>query len=181
MKKTMAVLLLGASLCGIAAGARADDAAPVQKAVTIKLGVFIPGNGNIKDAFGKTWFSAGADYAFNKQGTGQSIMPLAYVDYAGASRHGLQCRLCRRRGRRARVRLPPGASTIAPYFGAGVGAYFIHGSGNGGSTNDTRLGGKVNIGVEFQQMYLLEANYTYAGKVSGTTVDGFGIQAGVRF
>ncbi len=182
MKKTMAVILLGASLAGIAAGARADDAAPVVKPVTIKLGVFLPSNGNIKDALGKTWFSAGADYAFNKQGTGQSVMPLAYVDYAGASRHGLKGDFV---GVGAGVRgyaSAPGASTTAPYFGAGVGAYFIHASANGGgSTNTTRFGGKINVGVEFQQMYLLEANYTYAGKVSGTTVDGFGIQAGVRF
>ena len=49
------------------------------------------------------------------------------------------------------------------------------------STNDTRFGGKVNLGIEFQQMYLVEANYTYAGKVSGTTVDGFNLEAGVRF
>ena len=181
MKKTMAVILLGTTLCGIAAGARADDAEPVQKPITIKLGIFLPSNGDIKNAIGKTWFSAGADYAFNKQGAGQSLMPLAYVDYAGRSSHGINADFA---GVGAGLRgygSPPGTSTMAPYFGAGVGAYFIHASGGGNSTNDTRFGGKINIGVEFQQTYLLEANYTYAGKVSGTTVDGFNIQAGLRF
>ena len=177
----MAFILLGASLCGVTSAARADDAAPVQKPVTIKLGVFLPSNGNLKNAVGKTWFSAGADYAFNKQGGGQSVMPLAYVDYAGKSSHGLNVNYTAVGLGVRGYGSPPGTSTTAPYFGVGVGAYFIHASGGGDTTNDTRLGGKVNLGIEFQQMYLLEANYTYAGKVSGVTADGFNIQAGLRF
>ncbi len=181
MTKTMAVLLLGAALGGVAAGARADDAAPVVKPITIKLGVFLPSDGNLKSAVGKTWFSAGADYAFNKQGAGQSVMPLAYVDYAGKSSHGLNVDYV---GVGIGVRgygSAPGTGTTTPYFGAGVGPYFLHGSGGGSSTNETRLGGKVAVGVELQQTFLLEANYTYAGKVSGVTVDGVNFQAGVRF
>lgn len=161
MKKTMAVILLGTTLSGISVGAQAQDtAAPVQKPISIKLGVFLPSNGNIKAALGKTWFSAGAEYAFNKQGNTQNIMPLAYVDYAGAKKNGIDANFI---GVGPGVRYytsPPGTSTTTPYLGAGVGAYFIHASGGGDSTNNTRFGGKVNIGIEFQQMYLLEANYT---------------------
>lgn len=180
MKKTMIVGALGALLCA-AAGAQAQTAEPVQKPITIKLGVFLPSNGDVKDVLGKTWFSAGADYAFNKQGDTQNVMPLAYVDYAGSNKNGVKANFI---GVGAGVRYytsPPGTSSTTPYVGAGVGAYFIHASGGGDSTNNTRIGGKINLGVEFQQMYLVEANYTYAGKVSGTTLDGFGIQAGVRF
>ena len=101
----------------------------MQKPVTIKLGVFLPSNGNFKDALGKTWFSAGVDYAFNKQGDTQNMMPLAYVDYAGANKHGLKANYV---GVGPGIRYytsPPGTSTTTPYVGAGIGAYFIHASG----------------------------------------------------
>ena len=185
MKKTVAVSLLGVSLCGalgVGASAQTTDAAPVTKPIAIKLGVFLPSNGDVKNAIGKTWFSAGAEYAFSKIGDQQNLLPLAYVDYAGKSGHGINADYVGV-GPGARYYFSaPGASTsVTPYVGAGIGAYFLHASGNGDSVNKTKFGFRVNAGVEFQQMYLLEVNYTNAGSESGTRFDGVNIQAGVRF
>ena len=176
--KTMAVWLAGATLCAAGSAARAQATEPVQKPTTIKLGVFLPTNANLKNGIGKTWFSAGADYAFNKQGAGQGLMPLAYVDYAGKSSSGVTVNYV---GIGPGVRYytsPPGTSSLTPYLGAGVGAYFIHATT---ISNKTRVGFKVNAGLEFNQSYLLEVNYTNAGSVVGTRVDGINVQAGLRF
>ncbi len=184
MTKTMAAGLLGLALCGLAgagAQAQAPDAAPVTKPITIKLGAFFPSNGAVKTVVGKTWFGAGADYAFSKVGDQQNLMPLAYVDYAGKSGNGLTVRYI---GVGPGVRYylsAPAAGTTTPYVGAGLGAYFLHASGGGASYNKTKFGFKINAGVEFQQMYLLEANYTNAGSESGTRLDGFNLQVGARF
>jgi len=184
MTKMTAAGLLSLALCGLAgAGAQAQgtDAAPVTKPITIKLGAFFPSNGDLKNVVGKTWFSAGADYAFSKVGDQQNLMPLAYVDYAGKSGNGLTLDYI---GVGPGVRYylsAPAAGTTTPYVGAGLGAYFLHASGGGDSFNKTKFGFKLNAGVEFQQMYLLEANYTNAGSESGTRLDGFNLQAGIRF
>jgi hypothetical protein len=184
MKKTMAVIGAGAALAGLlgtGAAAQTYDAVPVVKPLTLKLGAFLPINGTLKNAVGKTWFTAGAEYAFSKLGDQQNLMPLAYVDYAGANKHGLTVDYVGV-GPGARYYLTaPGAGTTTPYVGGGVGAYFLHASGNGSSINNTKFGFKVNAGIEFQQMYLVEVNYTNAGSESGTRFDGVGIQVGARF
>lgn len=183
MKQLIISAVIGTALCGLTlAGAQAQSADQVVKPVTIKLGAFFPSNGNLKDSVGKTWLTAGGDYAFSKQGEGQSLMPLGYVDYAGKSSHGLNASYVGVGGGFRYYTSAPGATTGAnPYLGAGIGAYFLHGSANGDSVNKTRFGFKLNAGVEFRQTYLLEATYTNAGSVNGTRLDGFGIQAGVRF
>lgn len=184
MMKTMAAGCLGLALGGLAGGgaqAQAPEAAPVTKPITIKLGAFFPSDSALKDVIGKTWFNAGADYAFSKVGDQQNLMPLAYVDYAGKSGNGLTVSYV---GVGPGVRYylsPPGAGTVTPYVGAGLGAYFLRASGGGDSANKTKFGFKLNAGVEFQQMYLVEASYTNAGSESGTRFDGFNLQVGVRF
>lgn len=178
--KTAAAGVLGLALCG-SAGAGAQAQAPVTQPITIRLGAFFPTNGGLKNVIGKSWFGAGADYAFSKIGEQQNLMPLLSVDYAGRSGHGITASYV---GVGPGVRYylgAPGAQTVTPYVGAGVGAYFLHASGNGGTSNKTQAGFKVNVGVEFQQTYLLEANYTNAGSDSGTRFDGFNVQAGYRF
>ena len=184
MKKTMAVGMLGLALVGLlgtGASAQTTDAAPVVKPITIKLGAFFPTNGALKNAVGKTWFTAGADYAFSKLGDQQNLMPLVYADYAGTNKSGLTVDYVGV-GPGARYYLTaPGVSTTTPYVGGGVGAYFLHASGNGASYNKTKFGFKVNAGIEFQQLYLVEVNYTNAGSESGTRFDGIGLQVGARF
>ena len=47
--KTMAVWLAGATLCAAGHAAQAQATEPVQKPTTIKLGVFLPQNGDLKN------------------------------------------------------------------------------------------------------------------------------------
>lgn len=134
---------------------------PVQKPITVKIGAFFPTDGNARDAVGKTWFGAGADYAFRKTDAAAPILPLVYVDYAGKSGNGLSL------------------STV----GAGIGAYFLNASGGGTSDNNTVLGGKVNVGVELNQGPFLEAAYQVTGKYknSSSNANGLSFMVGDRF
>jgi len=209
MKKTMMFGVLGMMLCAIGAQAQttpATDAAP-QKPITIKLGAFFPSNGDTKN-LGKTWFAAGAEYAFAKPGT--SLLPLAYVDYTGKSKDlgtilddGAGNTIS---GKISATSIGVGvgvrgyASTtgaITPFYGAGLGVYFdqvkVDGSGTGlfaksasVSKNKTNLGFKLNAGVEFQRMYFVEAAYTNPGKVDlgdgiSAKLEGFDLLVGARF
>jgi opacity protein-like surface antigen len=208
MHKTIILSALGAFLC--VTGAQAQTApivqAPVSKAITIKLGAFFPSSGDVKNAAGSTFFSVGAEYAFISKNSASPIVPLVYVDYAGGSKKtsvddgaGNSASLDLSAstvgiGGGARYEIgASGTSMVVPYVGAGVGVYFDHvkaavnlnagGQSDSGSDslNKTQLGFRLNAGVEFQKMYLLEVNYTNAGSVEGTRIDGFGVQAGVRF
>src|SRR5690242_5737515 len=89
MKKAVMISLLGMALAGLAGTAvKADDAVPVQRPTSIKLGVYLPTGGGAKDVSGSTVFAAGIDYAFSKTADEAPIEPLAYFDYAGGSKNG---------------------------------------------------------------------------------------------
>lgn len=153
----------------------------VQKPATVKLGLFFPTSSDARDAVGKTWFTAGADYAFRKTDAAAPVLPLIYVDYAGKNKNGLSLSSV---GVGLGVRAYGNRATntkVVPFYGAGIGAYFLHGSGGGTSENKTRFGGKINAGVELNQGPFLEAAYTLTGKVAGDDLNGVSVLIGDRF
>ena len=186
--------------------APAADEIQTAKPITLKLGAFFPSNGDVKDLFGSTFLSVGGEYAFTGKNKVSSIVPLIYVDYAGRSKNSSV-----NYGQGGSVSVDytastvgigggvryyvgtPGTGSVTPYIGAGAGLYFDHiklaGTATSGSQsvsdsaslNKTKVGFRLNAGVEFQKMYLVEVNYTNAGTIGSTRLDGFGIQAGARF
>lgn len=177
-----ATVILAALLPAAASHAQILGAptAPVQKPVSIKLGAFFPTNSSARSDVGNTWFQAGLDYAFRKTDNAAPLLPLVYLDYAGKSRSGIHESST---GLGVGVRAYGNRATntkVAPYFGAGLGAYFLHASG-GGTTNKTVLGGKVNAGVELNQGPFLEAAYQITGKVNGDDLNGVSVLIGDRF
>ena len=189
MTKTTAVGLLaaalGSALCGfLGTSASAQSTTPAAKPITIKLGAFFPSGRGLKDGVSDTWFSAGAEYALVPHGTQAetppSLAPLLYVDYAGINKHGINADYVGV-GPGARYYLSAPGSTLMPYVGAGIGGYFLHAKGFGTSENKTQFGYRLNAGVEFNQAYLFEINYTDAGSLNGTRFNGFNVQLGARF
>lgn len=206
MKKAIIIGIL-AALASSNIKVQAQTALPnlPPKPITLKLGAFFPSGGDLRNGVGNTFFAAGAEYAFSP-GREKSLVPLVYVDYVGKSRsrntddgQGNSVSLdltASTVGVGGGVRYyigAPGTGSVTPYVGAGVGVYFnriklataVSSGGQSGSASDslnkTQVGFRLNAGIEFQKMYLLEANYTNAGSVEGTRIDGFGVQAGVRF
>lgn len=189
MTRTAAAALLAAFgsvlSAGLSSGASAQSATPAEKPITLKLGVFLPSGSRLKNAASDTWFSAGLEYALvpkpDAETAAPGFLPLAYVDYAGSNRHGVNARYIGV-GPGFRYNLAaPGSSTLIPYVGAGAGAYFLHGSGLGSSSSKTQFGYRLDAGVEFSQAYLFEVNYTDANKLGSTRVGGFNIQVGAKF
>ena len=191
MTKTMMAGLLGLALCGMAGGAHAQTTATdaAAKPLTVKLGVLVPTNGKLKTGVANTFFSAGAEYTFSQAGDSgsflrnpqQNVVPLVYLDYAGASKSGRKASLV---GLGLGLRYYLGsqdAASAIPYFTGGGGFYYTHASGLSSSINKTQLGLRLGLGVELQKTYLLEASYTNAGSQSGVKFDGVNIQAGIRF
>ncbi len=189
MNKTVTTALLtaacGAALCGVfTSGASAQSAAAAEKPITIKLGAFFPSGSRLKDGVRDTWFSAGAEYALpTKAGAATSNLSyLGYIDYAGSDHRGIKASYVGvGPGVRYLLQAPGSESTLTPYVGAGIGAYFLHGSGLGGSSNKTNFGYRLNAGVEFKRAYLFEVNYTDANSLSGARFSGFNIQLGAKF
>lgn len=99
------------------------------------------------------------------------------MDYAGKSDNGFRLSTVgvRAYGNRATT------TKVVPFYGAGIGAYFLNASGGGINETETRLGGKVNVGVELSQGPFLEAAYTLTGKVSGDDLNGVSVSIGTRF
>lgn len=190
MTQTIPAALSAAALAavlafGLVLSASAQSATPAKKPITLKLGVFLPSGSRLKNAASDTWFSAGAEYAFvpkaGAETAVQSFVPLAYVDYAVVNRHGVNADYFGV-GPGFRYNLAaPGSSSLIPYVGAGAGAYFLHAKGIGGSSNKTNFGYRLNAGVEFNQSYLFEVNYTDGNSLSGARFGGFNIQAGLKF
>lgn len=187
MIKTTPVALLaaalGTSLVGFTSlSASAQSETPAAKPVTIKLGAFLPSGSYLKNATSNSWFSAGAEYAFMPKtaGAAQSLTPLAYIDYAGSNRHGVNANYIGVGPGVHYALAAPGSSTIIPYVGAGIGAYFLHASGFGGSSNRTNFGYRLNAGVEFSRIYLFEVSYTDPESLDHTRFSGFNIQVGAK-
>ena len=181
---SFALLASALGAAGCSTGALAQSSAPPAKPITIKLGAFLPSGSFLKNATSNSWFSAGAEYApapRTAAAEASSLAPLLYVDYAVSNRHGVNANYI---GIGPGVRydlVPAGTSTLVPYVGAGIGAYFLHASNFSGSSNKTNFGYRLNAGVEFNRAYLLEINYTDPESLDHTRFSGFNIQVGAKF
>ena len=204
MKKAIIIGIL-AALASSNIKVQAQTALPnlPPKPITLKLGAFFPSGGDLRNGVGNTFFAAGAEYAFSP-GREKSLVPLVYVDYVGKSRsrntddgQGNPVSLdltATSVGIGGGVRFYTHPSpALSPYFGGGLGLYFNHFKANADSTvsgqtisasdsaNKTRLGFKINAGVEFQRTYFIEAAYSNPGSVESTRTDGFSLLVGGRF
>ena len=181
-RSLMLSALLGGALVSIAAGAQAQTTQPVQKPITIKLGVYIPTSSSGRDAGGNGQFTIGADYALAKTVSANPLLPSVYFDYEGGNRHGGRSDVYGL-GIAARYYSGrPALARVSPYLGVGLGIYDadLRRSGQG-SGSTVSVGGKVLAGVEFSQSFLVEANYQFLPKHNGVNPDGLGVQVGYRF
>jgi len=176
--------LVAASVAGFGAqNARAqvsDDTLKVQKPFTIKLGAFFPSDGDVRDAVGETFFSAGISYDFAKT---QAVNPTvfgAYVDYFGKSDNGIRLNVFAI-GPQAKFYFSPATAPSKFYGGVGVGYYSINARGGGASETKGRIGGKLMLGYEFQGGFLAEADYNFISEVQGVNPSGAGLRLGYRF
>jgi hypothetical protein len=121
----------------------------------------------------------GVDYALAKTADENPSLPSIYADFNGGTRNGYHVDTT---GVGVAVRsLTQSADKVAPYIGAGVGAYYLTGSKAGSSKNSFGVGGKIFAGVDVGGGFFVEGNYQFIQSVNGINPSGFGLQAGLRF
>ena len=174
--------LSAAALLAPANASAQTTSEPVQKPLSIKLGVFFPTSGHAENVGGDAQFSAGLDYAITKTLTRAPIIPSVYFDYEGGARntghtdvYGL--------GVAGRTYFnSPLTASVLPYAGVGVGVYDEDlKPSDQNSENKVTVGAKVFLGTEFTNNVFVEANYQFIPSASGINPSGPGVQVGYRF
>jgi hypothetical protein len=174
------------AICALPGRADAGDVtvSPDHAIGAIRGGIFLPTDNATSKNLGKYVGSAGLDISFAQS-------PYSYrsnisVDYMEESLHGNNLRM-----------IPvtvnqiwyggSGVSRIRPYFGLGMGAYFIHVrdsedpsiASNG--DNKTDYGGFAAIGSDLGSNLFVDLRYHVVGSVEDLNADGFQASLGVRF
>jgi hypothetical protein len=138
---------------------------PVEKPIRVKIGTLIP-----TDDKGDATLYLGGSYDFGKSSSSHPTVYSAYLDAAFKDSDNRLVGL----GASFRSYLTPPLVVTRFYAGAGIGAYFS----KFGNDDDTRFGGKVFAGAEFNQGFFGEADFTLPG-ISEQT--GVGLSLGYRF
>jgi len=168
------------SLC-LAAVASAQYGEPVKNPFGVKLGLFMPQEGDVRDVTSDTWFAAGLDYIFQ-----ETQMPAARASVSLEwSQHSIDG------GGDARI-IPLTAnyswkaktteeSMSRFFYGLGAGLYFIRVKDNGDTSSETKFGAQIHAGVEFAESWYIELKYAFVSKVHGVNPGGFFAFVGKRF
>lgn len=184
----VAALALGITGLGAGSSAHAQDTLKVQKPFSVKLGVFLPTDGDIKDVFGSTWFSGGLSYDFAKSKSTSPVLYQLYFDYTERKKTYDGVDVTGRLlgvGPAAKFLLGSATSEAQPYVGIGIGYYDTKiAASDGGVTisrSEGRFGGKLFAGYQLKSGFFGEADYTYVSEIDGTQPGGVGLRLGYRF
>lgn len=177
-----AVLLFGTGLCA-APAARAQDPEPVEmKPLAIKLGVFFPTQGTLRNQAGSPYYHIGTEYNPNfryKPAGGNVVFNLDFLFRDSGNLSFLTIPII------AKVlwNLTPVDYKYRAYAGLGPGVYFIN-TGFIGAT--TQAGVRFTAGIDLSSRYFTEVNYDYVGGFTdylgnGVRTDGLSFLVGARF
>ena len=172
-----AVAALGAALISTpAAHAQGTGILPLR----VKIGAVLPTQSETKDRAGSIIPAAELDLRIPKLfsgGKGGTYASIGYQDRSGLRTIPLTI------SRTFAPINPLKAATGNPYFGLGIGAYFLNGdNGIGSSQSKTTFGGFAQAGYQFPNPYFIEAKYQLvAGKADGLSPNGLMLFVGRKF
>jgi len=154
-----------------------DDTKAVERPYRIKVGGFFPTEGDVKDAYGSTFFSGGVSWDFSKTlATNPTVFTL-YTDYTRGERGDNTLGIWGL-GVGARFLFAPANSSGQPYGELGLGYYNVDFS-PGPSAG--RVGGKLGLGYQLNQGLFGEVEYNLIDKVEGVNPSGVRLNVGYRF
>ncbi len=172
-----AIAVVGAALLPArAARAQGTGILPVR----VKIGALLPTQSQTKDRAGDIMPAAELDLRIPRLfsgGKGGTYASIGYQDRGGLRTVPLTL------SRTFAPINPLKAATGNPYFGVGLGAYFLQGDdGFGSSQSKTTFGGFAQAGYQFPNPYFIEAKYQLvAGKADGLSPNGLLLFVGRRF
>ena len=148
--------------------------------VRVKIGAALPTQSEAKDRAGDIIPAAELDLRIPKLfsgGKGGTYASIGYQDRGGLRTIPLTL------SRTFAPINPLKAATGNPYFGVGLGAYFLQGdNGIGSSQSKTTFGGFVQAGYQFPNPYFIEAKYQLtASKADGLSPNGLLLFVGRKF
>ena len=146
----------------------------------VKIGAVLPTQSETKDRAGDIIPAAELDVRIPKLfsgGKGGTYASIGYQDRGGLRTIPLTL------SRTFAPINPLKAATGNPYFGLGIGAYFLNGdNGIGASKSKTTFGGFAQAGYQFPNPYFIEAKYQLvAGKADGLSPNGLVLFVGRKF
>lgn len=176
--RTLTLALAGLGLLGASVTASAQTS--VSQPIRVEIGGFFPTSSTVTGTLRKTALYGGASYDLYTLGTKASpINTGIYVDASYNSSGGIHLTQV---GVGAEGRVYASNTSYGQLFvGAGVGAYFLNSNGFFGSSNNTRIGGKVFVGYDLTQGFYVEGGYTLIGDVNGVNPSGFQAAIGYKF
>ena len=178
-----AILTTALALLGGRPAAAQTVVGPTQytPAVGVRFGAYFPQNSRVTHSVGNIMAGGGVDVTVQHSPGTRVILSLDYIDRSNSGRN---------------LRLTPltigvyGVGTpsggITPYYGLGVGAYFVHSNlltntGTTSSANTTSLGGYLAAGIQFQDNVFLEGRYHVVQESNGVNTGGLQVTVGYRF
>ncbi len=148
--------------------------------VRAKIGALLPSDGTTKDRAGDIIPTAELDLRIPRLfagGNGGTYVSIGYQDRGGLRTIPVTL------SRTFAPINPLKAATGNPYFGLGLGAYFLQGDdGVGASESKTTFGGFAQAGYQFPNPYFIEAKYQLtASKADGLSPNGLLLFVGRKF
>jgi hypothetical protein len=183
--KKLVVLMAVAMLMvfAVACFAQYYDEGTMAKQNAIKLGVFRPQDGDVREFVGKTWFMAAYERTIKTMPQGGDLtVELGYTQKNGdVDARVIPLTL------NYRASMAPGGASIEEgsakgetYYGAGLGAYFVRFSDDVDTESKTKFGANVFVGYGDKD-WLLELKYHFVSKIEGVRPGGFALMAGYKF
>ncbi len=149
----------------------------------VRLGIYAPSDGLVKDQIGTLFAGGGLDYYIvHSNPNGRAIVSLDYIE---GKQHGQDLRIFPLTV--GYIEYADPIDGVRPYGGFGAGAYFVHSQLNNNGTNDqetknnTAFGGYIAGGLDFGSNFFLEARYHFISQLGLAKPSGLQVDLGVRF
>lgn len=171
MKKVLLPIMV-IILLSIVAGSYAATTDTAKK-FNIKLGVFMPSNGDVKDTLGSTWFAIQGAYSLTKTATEESFVELGWT---GNKKDDVKGHI---------VPLTYTYEIKSPskfYYGGGAGIYFAKVEDDFDSESKTQFGLHALAGYDITDTIGAELRYTWmTSKFEDVRLDGLSLYLTGKF
>lgn len=179
MKKLSLVLIA----CGTTAGAMA------QIPVGIDLGLFLPGDGDVRDVFGKSWFRVGiTPLGFQEPGNWRFTFDVGFLQ---RKRNFVlpEGKFVESRNRVTLVPVTFGVTRsfsenedFLPYVAVRIGPYYANVDSDEFGVDKSGIGINANaaLGASFSNLFYIEGRYDWYSRFKGIDFSGFSFSAGIK-
>jgi len=150
-----------------------------------KIGIFRPSDSDLRDTVGNTWFLLGLDAESPIAPDASWVYSLEYLHKSGNGQTVTEIPLLLT-WRKTQVSAEPSLfeqpeAKYYPYFGIGVGAYYLKDEKGGTSDSTWKTGFHILVGARFSSNLFAELRWNTIGEWKNWNWGGYSLLMGVRF